>query len=114
MNDDGASPEEIRNADPGDDDAEGDAEGVTEPTAAEPIASPSPSLRPPKPRRPGSPLRVALVLTLAGVALLAGWYAVVYAKRAALLRIQQACLSYAPPTDTVVYEENPTRAADLL
>jgi hypothetical protein len=69
----------------------------------------------PRRRRGGNRLRIVLVVALlaTGIAL-----AVVYRKmtrqRAALLRIQQTCLSYALPQDKVVYEENPARAAELL
>ena len=70
---------------------------------------------PPRPRRKaGNPLRVVLLITLVAAALLAGWYARVYARRAALLRMQQACLDYNPPAETVVYEENPEHAWELL
>src|SRR3954453_23136032 len=119
MDDDAASRGEIRDAgdsegpaaEPGEAASYGEAAPYGE---AEPPASSVSVTRPPQPRRSGNPLRVALVVTFVAVGLLAGWYAHVYARRAALLDLQQACLDYAPPAESVVYEENPERAAELL
>lgn len=76
-------------------------------------SQPAPQVRPRR-RWDASLLRVGLMVTLL-VAVGAGLvYSRVYQRRATLLRIQQACMRYSLPPETVVYDEHPDRAAELL
>jgi hypothetical protein len=70
--------------------------------------------RPSRPRGPVHPLRIAIGVGVLAVIVLGIVYGRVYAKRAAMLRVQQSCLDYAPPADQVVYDEEPARAKELL
>jgi hypothetical protein len=69
---------------------------------------------PPSRLRESNPLRTALIVTLVAAVVLGIIYVRVHKRRSALLGIQQACLGYASPAGKVVYEENSTRAAELL
>jgi hypothetical protein len=75
---------------------------------------------PPEPKQPAEkrrewhPLRLAAVAAVIAAIVLAVLYRRASVQRQAQLRIQQACLRYEPPATQVVYEELPTRAADLL
>jgi hypothetical protein len=74
----------------------------------------APQGRPPRRRWDASLLRLGLMVTLlvaVGAALV---YLRVYQRRVTLLRSQQACMNHQLPADTVVYEEQPGRAAELL
>jgi hypothetical protein len=66
------------------------------------------------PRRPIHPLRLAVIAGLLAIVVLVVVYGRVYVKRAARLRVQQACLDYSASPDQVVYEEEPHRARELI
>jgi hypothetical protein len=57
---------------------------------------------------------IAIVLAVVVAGALGVMYGRVHAKRAALLRAQQACLDYVPPAGQVVYDEEPARAKALM
>jgi hypothetical protein len=65
-------------------------------------------------RRRAHPLLIAVGLGVLALVVLGVVYGRVYAKRAALLRVQQACLGHVMPGDQVVYDENADRAKELL
>jgi hypothetical protein len=65
-------------------------------------------------RRRAHPLVIAVGLGVLAVIVLGIVYGRVYAKRAALLRVQQACLAHVMTVDQVVYDENADRARELL
>jgi hypothetical protein len=71
---------------------------------------------PPKPpaRRQGHPLRLVVLVVVATAVVLGVVYKRVYSKRTAVLRTQQACLEYERQADQVVYEENESRAQELV
>jgi hypothetical protein len=64
--------------------------------------------------RPAHPLRIAIIVGVLAVIVLGIVYGRAYAKRAAMLRAQQACLDYVAPVDQIVYDEELGRAKALL
>jgi hypothetical protein len=96
------------------DDASEHPPGAVDDLAAVSDAAATTSTRRARPRRERHSLRIAVIGGVLVAIVLAIVYGRVYMKREALLRVQQACLDYAPPADQVVYDEEPARAKELL
>jgi hypothetical protein len=69
---------------------------------------------PPVPGRKKWVWRGGLILLLAAVATASIRWGPAEWQQVQILYWQHACMTYSPSTDTVVYEENPTAAAELL
>jgi hypothetical protein len=96
------------------DDASEHSSGAVDDLAAVSDAAATSAQRARPRRRQRHPMRIAVIGGVLVAIVLAVVYGRVYIRRETLLRVQQACLDYAPPADQVVYDEHPARAKELL